>query len=387
MTRPHDTATFHTLVLGGGILGLAALYHLTRMGHRPVGLVERFTLGHSHGSSHGASRIIRSTYGDVDYVHLMQPAVREEWPRLQRDAGEQLIIPVDSCFYGTDGPAFNGYVDSATAAGADVERLDPDEARKHFPLFRFPGAKTVLRDHTAGMIAASRTMSALARWSQQHGGQVLDQTRVRAIELDRDPIRLVTDRGTLATERLIVAVGAWTGALVPSLAPRLKVHRQTVGYFRLEGPAERMAPEHFPVWFYVQDREDIIYYGLPAFGTGGVKTARHDTMSPESDDPEELDRPIDESVLATTRAFLDEHLSVAVDEVDGAEHCLYTCTANEDFVLGPHPDNPRVVVAAGGSGHAFKFGPLLGRVLAELAVEGRSSVPEFEAMSTRFQPT
>lgn len=381
MSRP---AAFRVAVIGGGVNGLATAWHLGTRDEKHVALIERYRVGHDRGSSHGAGRITRSSYGDALYVRLMREANTEAWPRLERDADEPLIQRCDGAFFGPPGGEFESYARAVIEGGADVERLDPSEGRRRFPAFAFPDAAGVLHDRTAGVIAAERTLRAFARRAIVHGVHVLDDTQVLALELDRDPIAVVTNRGTVLAERVIVTAGAWVRALLPSLAHRFTVCRQHVAYFRLDAPPEAVRPGAFPVWVYLGETPPSLHYGLPEFGVPGVKAARHGT-SGTSDDPDGPRDP-DPRTLAEVEAFLRRQLAVRIEERVHAETCLYTNTADEDFVLGPLADDPRVVVGSACSGHGFKFAPLTGRILAELALDGRTRVAEFERARARFAP-
>lgn len=374
---------YEALVIGGGINGLSALYHLHRLGCRRLGLVERFRPGHSRGSSHGHSRVTRSAYVDPGYVRLMQVVHGQEWPRLERDVGRTLIHRTPGCFYGSPGGKYERYARAVAEAGADVEQIGVTEARRRFPQLRFEGAGGVLHDHTAGLVAAAETISALIDLCRRNGVEAYEETRVLGIDLARDPIRVETDRGPLEAERLVVTAGSWASELLPFLRQRLKVIRQAVFYFKADGPAEDFQVGRFPVWGYFGDGENNIYYGLPAFGREGFKAARHIT-SGSGDDPEEVPERVDEREIGLVRAFLDREFIPRIERLLDAETCLYTMTGTEDFIIDLHPDNPRVAVGASCSGHGFKFGPLTGRVLAELALKGRTEVPEFEAMRGRF---
>lgn len=377
-------AAFRVAVIGGGVHGLATAWNLVSRGEERIALVERLRIGHDRGSSHGAGRITRSSYGDPLYVRWMRQAHGEDWPRLERDAGEPLIHRCDGAFFGPKGGEFEAYAHAVAEVGAEVERIDPAEARRRFPAFSFPDAIGVLHDRTAGVVAAERTIRALARRAIVHGLHVLEDTHVTALETDRDPIALVTDRGTIHAERVIVTAGAWVRSLLPQLAPRFTVCRQHVGYFRVDAPAAAVQPGAFPVWVYLGDSTRSLHYGLPEFGPPGIKAARHGT-SGSSDDPDGPREP-NEAALADVERFLREQLAVRVQARLHAETCLYTNTVDEDFVLGPLPDDPRVIVGSACSGHGFKFAPLVGRILAELALEGRTSNESFEHARTRFAP-
>jgi sarcosine oxidase len=369
--------TLDAIVVGGGVHGLASAYHLFRLGCRRVALVERFHIGNRRGSSHGLSRITRSSYDREVYVRLMRVANEEEWPRLEKESGRTLIHRRDGCFFGPAGGPYESFARAVARGGADVEPLDLAEARRRFPMFRFPDAAGVLHDRTAGVIAAEATISALRELCMMSGIEILERTRVLALDPSRDPVRVETDRGDLHAGRVIVTGGPWAGELLPFLRPRLTPIRQTVGYFRLSRP-----PDRFPVWAYLGAGRNLMVYGLPEVERDALKAAWHVT-SGVADDPEREAAP-DASSLAALRAFLAEQIVPPLQCLLAADTCFYTCTATEDYVIDLHPENPRIAIGAGFSGHGFKLAPVTGRILAELALQGRSTVGEFEANRSLF---
>jgi len=379
--------TFDAVVIGGGLNGLAALFHLHRLGAERLALVEQFRLGHDRGSSHGHTRVMRSTYPDQRYVGLMAAARAEEWPRIETQIGRPLLHPMDGCFFGAPDTEFERYLEAV--AGPEVERLDPKEARTRFPQFRFDNVRDVLYDHSSALIDAANTLDALAVLARRTGAEILEETRVTALRTTGHPIQVVTEGRTLEAERVVVAAGPWAGRLLPFLAPRLKVIRQTVAYFELDGPREECLPERFPIWAWIGPGDSDaagagFHYGLPEFGRPGVKVARHVTAG-RSDDPDEVPGEDDDAGVAELRTFAEGLFARPIKDVVGTERCLYTCTPTEDFVMDRHPDDARITIGAGFSGHGFKFGPLTGRILAELCLNGSTTVEAFERERTWFR--
>jgi sarcosine oxidase len=377
---------FGALVVGGGVHGLATAWQLARaraaggFGVERVALVERFRLHHDRGSSHGHARITRTTYSDERYVRLVGVAHAEDWPRLERESERTLIHRCDGVFFGPPAGDLERWAAAVAAAGAPgVERLDAAEARQRFPSFAFPDAKFVLHDRTGGVVAAAETMLALDRRCRVEGVHVLEETRVLAIDPSSDPVIVDTDRGRLLAERVVVTAGAWVSELVPAMRGAVVVSRQHVGYFDV-GPAGALG--RFPLWVYLGDPARGLYYGLPEFGRPGIKAALHG-VSAGGDDPEAHPGP-DARAVERAREFLSEQLSIPVGEVLHAETCLYTNTPDERFVIGPLPGHPNVVVGSICSGHGFKFGPLMGRLLGGLAMNGSTGVPEFERHRDAF---
>ena len=369
---------YRSLVVGGGINGLCTAWQLCRGGWGPVGLVEQFTPGHRRGSSHGSTRITRSTYADATYVRLMQEAHQRAWPSLEAEVGQQLIHPGDGIFWGPpDGP-ISAYKEAVLEVGAPVETLSPSQARQKFPAFRFPDAKEVLWDRSGGVVAAGQAMAALWALLQRWGvGLHLGE---KIVEIQHDPLSVRTESGVIEAEGLVVCAGPWAPTLLPGLGMSLVPALQTVGYWQPAGI--RLEHPHFPVWVHIG--RDQVHYGLPAFpGQPGIKAAFHGT-SERGDDPDQPTAPQADR-LAMAQNFLETQLSVSPGPRMGEENCWYTNTPTEDYILSPHPRDPRIVIGAGFSGHGFKMGPLTGRILAELLWKGESSVDAFTRDRARFR--
>jgi monomeric sarcosine oxidase len=360
-------SAFDVVIIGGGVHGLSTAWHLSRDRSSRIAIVEQFKLGHERGSSHGSTRITRSSYSDAAYVELVDVARREDWPALERDAGETLVQAREGIFFGPRGGVFDGFV----AQQCDgVELVAREAARARFPSFAFPDSPEVLIDRTAGVIDAEATLAALTRTVAARGVEIIEETRVTGIAHD-DPIRIETETTALYTKRLVIAAGPWAPALVPELASRMRPVRQHVGFYRVDG--------ELPVWAHLGETTDRIHYGLPA-REAPLKAARHAMAG--SDDPDER-VGVAEAELCSLDAFLRSQLAIPVERVSG-ETCFFTVTDTEDYVLDLHPRDPRVAIGAGFSGHGFKLAPTSGRILAELVMRGKTSVEPFERRRAKF---
>ena len=200
---------------------------------------------------------------------------------------------------------------------------------------------------------------------------MIEGSPVRRIDLDGELPSLVFDDHVLSAERLIVTAGAWTSILLPSLAGSLRPTRQQVLYFRPHDPAP-FTIGRFPAFIYKGEGEHDAYYGMPECLGMGVKAARHG--GPEVD-PSIEDRTIEDHYVGEIRRFLGRTIpALAGSPIDRTEVCLYTMTEDENFRVGPLPGRDDVIVASPCSGHGFKFSCLIGRVLADLATEGSTSI-------------
>jgi sarcosine oxidase len=365
-------------VVGGGIAGLCTAVALVKRGVKPVVLEQKRIAG-SHGSSHGPSRITRSVYADAAYVRLMQRIHREHWPSMEALLGEQLLFKTDGLFFG-HGALWEKYLAAVLSQGVDVEHLDVAEGRRRFPQFKLASAASVLHDHTAAVIAADRVLRGLHRWLTENGAEVREDTRLLQLEPHADSVSLMTSGGRLDADAVVLCIGSWLSGLIPGLAVKLKVLRQTIGYYDL-GDAAR--PPNFPVWVAVGEDEEDVFYGLPEFDTRGVKVGRHRTVG-VSDDPDAEDDP--RAALADLDAFVRREFSETPKSRLSFERCLYTVTPTEDFILGLHPQESRFVIGSPCSGHGFKFGPWVGEVLAHLALLGGSDDSDFKRDQQRFAP-
>jgi sarcosine oxidase len=376
------TQHYDALVIGSGIHGLCSAWALKRAGVNRIAILERRDFGHDRGSSHGTSRITRSTYSDAAYVRLMQSAHDHAWPALAADLDEALITPRAMCLFGPSGGPVEDYQRAVVEAGAPVKRLALEDARARFPDFRFEANAVVLDDPTAGVIAAQQTMEGLARWLQSQGVALFTRVEVEDVRDIGSAVRVRADRDDFEADCCVITAGAWTGQLVPVTTPRLTPIRQTVAYFDVTGPAGQQRAENLPVWVYVGETQNEVFYGLPQFGRPGIKIARHVTAGGASDP--DGDRTVQPEKVDDVRQMAERLLALPLGACVGSETCLYTNTATEDVIWDSHPESVRIAIGSGFSGHGFKFGPLSGQILAELALTGTCALPEFEAHRQRF---
>jgi len=369
-------------IVGGGINGLSAAFHAARRGLKRIALVDRFQLGHNRGSSHDKSRVTRSAYVNQDYVSLMQVAHESAWPEMASVLDRQLIYPCDGCFFGPPGSKYDSYASAVNELGVDCVEIPAGEARKRYPAFRFDNTQGVLVDKTAGLVAAEETMSGLTRHAREHV-DIIEDCRVTEIDLTHDPIRLETESGEITTEALIVTAGPWVRQLVPQLQSRVTVARQTIGYAMLDMPEESHRLGSFPVWGYLGGENTLGAYGLPEFDRPGMKVAKH-VIRGRDDNPDNPSEPSAQEI-DELKSFVAECFAPDLTRFVDIETCHYTNTIDEDYIIDHHPDNDRCVVGSGFSGHGFKLGPVTGRALVDIVIDGRPTDETFRESWDRFR--
>jgi sarcosine oxidase len=351
-------------VVGAGLLGSATARALAGQGV-PVLLFEQFGLGHARGSSHGATRIFRFSYPDPYYVRMAVLA-REAWDRLSADAGEELMIRTG----GLDaGPGAQDCAAALAECGVPHDWLTGSQVRDRFPGIAARPGERMLFQPGSGVCLAGRTVAALQRLARRDGAAIRADAPVLGIEPQGDEVLLRTPAAEVSARVAVIAAGPWARPMLAGAlprAPRLTVTVQQVRYFAPRDPA---AP--WPTLIEWQP-EGLVWYAVPAVGDApGVKVAAHILGRPV--DPRDGPFPgIDPALEADAAGYVRDRLPGLEPAGFAAETCLYTMTSDEDFVLdrvGP------LVVAAGCSGHAFKFGPLLGEFLAGLALGKDIPVP------------
>ena len=327
-----------------------------------VTLLEAQAFGHAAGSSHGKSRITRSSYHDERYVRLAAQAHAHGWPLLERELGTSLLHRTPGVFFGPDRGLFHDYVHATLSSGASVERISVAAARARFPLLAFADTDTVLLDHTAGLLAAEATLRGLRHWCRERGVDLRERTPVLSIHSEDASIRVRTIHGDLHAPRLVLACGAWLPQLLPTLPLALSVIEQQVGYFDVAAAAADKQVGTFPVWARIGADASDFRYGLPEFERPGLKCAQHVTTGP-SIHPSVRRGAIDHAALLKLARST---FAAPVRGIEGDEACLYTVAPNEDLHVLHAPGDVRIAVVAACSGHGFKFGPEIGRMAADL---------------------
>jgi monomeric sarcosine oxidase len=356
------------IVVGGGVMGLATGCALAAAG-ADVTVLERFSIGHEWASSHGLSRAIRHEYGPLAIYTRMVARSLTLWDELARETGRHLYTETGVLTLGSadDGQTLPGY-DVLRSEGLPVERLSPDECEGRFPQFRVEGSYDVVTyNRTGGMLHASECLVALSQRLHSLGGKLHDGVRVARVEPAGDGVRVVLEGNQrLEADRVVVTAGPWLHDVLPELEVPVRATRQQVCY--LDGlPSSTFSSGVFPVFL-----AGMEYYGFPLQGPGWFKVASH-VFGPTVDP--NVPYPADIVEMDAVREFLRRVIPMAADgELTMVDKCMYDLTPDEDFILDTLPGAPAIVIGSGFSGHGFKFGVLIGHLLAALALD---EPPEF----------
>lgn len=363
-----DHDPFDAIVLGVGGMGSATLLHLARRQLRVLGL-EQFEIPHELGSSHGLTRIIRLAYWeDPAYVPLLRRAY-ELWRQLEGLAREELLVTTGSIEAGPpDSRAIRGALEACTRFNLPYETFDGSALRERFPGYRLPSDLAAVFQPDGGFLLSERCITAHVNAAVQLGATVHTNERVIDWDVRGDHVVVHTDRSRYKTERLVLTAGAWAGKIVRALQPLVSVERQVVMWVTPRQP-ELFMPDRFPV-FYLHGDEGS-FYGFPFFPDLGFKIGRYHHLR-QIVDPDRVDRACHAEDELLLREGIRRYFPDADGPVNLLKACLFTNTRDEHFIIDTLSDSPRIVVAAGFSGHGYKFCSVVGEILADLAVEGHT---------------
>jgi sarcosine oxidase len=368
---------YDVIVIGVGGMGSATAYQLARRGCRVLGL-EQFSIPHQNGSSHGVNRIIRLAYAEhPDYVPLLRRAYGL-WRELENLTGVRLLVITGGIDAGTQ--------DSRTVAGSlracEVHHLPHQyltaaELHRKFPGYRLPDDMVAVYQPDGGLVRSERSIVNYVLAALSHGAEVHAHEKVTSWEPDGGGVKVLTNRGSYWARRAVITAGPWAASLVPSLEALAAPERQVVLWaqplrpelFRLgafpvfnleasgEAPEERGSPRRF--------------YGCPIDSVPGFKIGRYHHRL-EKAHPDRVDRDIHDEDEEVLREGIRRFFPDAAGPTMALKTCLFTNSPDEHFILDIHPDVPEVAIAAGFSGHGFKFCSVVGEIMADLALQGET---------------
>jgi sarcosine oxidase len=336
-------------VIGAGVMGTAAALELTRRGHQVL-VLEQFEEGHTRGSSHGATRIFRVSYQDPIYVSLAQEALGD-WERLERDTRSSLIETTGGLDVGENAPLC---AEALTEAGVDFEELSGDEVAERFGL-KLPSSDYAVFQKDSGVIDAARTLTAQTKLASAAGAQFRYGTKVISISQEDSGAVVSLHDGEVRAERILVSAGGWTRSLMNGTGIQLplEVTKQQIAYFSTSSDMPVVIDWVEPARYLVPHR----------FSAPGIKVGLH--HHGEVVDPDDGPFEVTDVGIADVTEWI-TGLTGEVPTLLGRETCLYTNAPDKDFVFVE--EGPLLVVSAC-SGHGFKFGPRIGRAVADL-IEG-----------------
>ncbi|MBI3881793.1 MAG: FAD-dependent oxidoreductase [Verrucomicrobia bacterium] len=359
-------ATRSLLIVGAGEFGLTAALELRRRGWA-VTLVDAGTIPRDTAASTDISKVVRCDYGaDEQHIALGEAALAG-WHVWNRQWGAPLYHEDGFLVLAREAMKPGGFEHESlaklTARGHRLERLDSSALRKNFPAWAAEKYPDGYFNPRGGWAESGKVIARLVAQAKAEGVIVRESVAcVRMIESGSRVTGIVTPAGEeLRAELVLVAAGAWTPTLLPELQPMMWATGQPVLHFQVDDPRAWQAPR-FPVW--AADIARTGWYGFPALADGTLKLANH---GPGRRVPPDAPRDVLPEEIEKFRAFLRDSLPALADApLRHTRLCLYCDTFDGAFWMDHHPQRPGLVVAAGDSGHAFKFAPVLGALIADV---------------------
>lgn len=373
------------VVVGAGIVGLATAYALLKQGNTHVTVLEQAAIDHHRSPSRGLSRLLRFEYGsDIHYAKMVQLSL-QRWQNLAQYSSRALYTPTRLLTLGNEGDTFTqSSYHILRELELPIRSLTRTACKQFFPQFHLQNYDLFIYNTQAAILYASRCLQTLRDLIRSMGGTILETKHVTALTHDdrRKPIQLhCSDGSNIKAERVALTIGAWVHNLLGELHLPIHITRQYLLYFA-NLPEQSFGLPAFPAFM----AGDL--YGFPihntcaGWGPGWLKVASHNfgaSIDPNTE-PIMEERAI-MHIANQARQLLPALHTAQLAHVDT---CMYDVSADESFIIDYLPDDPRIVFAAGLSGHGFKFGPLLGEMLSSLLYETRSPVATERFQLNRF---
>ncbi|MEA3154755.1 MAG: sarcosine oxidase [Betaproteobacteria bacterium] len=359
--------TYDVIVVGVGGMGSATVYHLARRGLKVLGL-EQFDIPNELGSSHGVSRIIRLAYAEhPNYVPLLRRAY-ELWRELENRVDERLLIITGGIDAGEENSAtVKGSLSSCAIHDLSHECLDATALTRRFPGYRLASGMVGVYQPDAGFLLPERCIVAHVAAAQQLGAEVHARERVISWSAEQNGIVVTTDHGTYRARKMVVTAGPWARTIIPELKDLAVPERQVMIW------TQPLRPEYFQVGAFPvfnMEAHEGRFYGFPVYGVPGFKLGKYHHRSERVDDLERMNRECDVEDEEVLRAGISRYFPDANGPTIVMKTCLFTNSPDEHFILDLLADCPQVAVAAGFSGHGFKFCSVIGEIMAELILDG-----------------
>jgi len=377
---------YDVAIIGLGAMGSFTALELAGRGASVIGF-DRYSPPHEQGSHGGETRAFRTIYTEhPDYVPLMKRAL-EHWERLAAAGHPELLTWTGVLSLGeADSPLVDGVLQSADVHGLPVQTLSADKIRRRFPALNPPGNYHGLLDTRAGLIDVAAALGCALQGARSLGAELRLDQEVQGWSVVGREVQVSTRGERIRAKRLVVAAGAWSSAILKALKLPLVARRQVLTWFRPRRP-EWFQPGAAPIFVFAPGG----FYGFPEIAGAGVKIAYHEKGDPLPEFPVQVPPPSEADLgplLRDVARFVPGLLDPRrppLDQMLAAKTCLYTMTPDGHFIVDRHPRYEQVLFGAGFSGHGFKFAPVIGEVLADLALEGKTAQPaDFLRLEGRF---
>ena len=359
---------YEVIVVGAGSMGMAAGYYLSRKGVRTL-MIDAFDPPHSNGRHSGDTRLIRHACGEGPAYAPLALRAQTLWDDLAAKTSETIFRKTGVL---TFGPASSQFVKQAIESGhtwdMNIETLSAGAVNERWPGAVLDDADIACYEPDAGVLFSDNCIRTFRRLALDNGAELKTEAPVTNIDVAADSVTVETDGEVFTADKLIVSGGAWNKKILSDLELNIAVQasRRTIAWFKSNELLYNA--DTFPGFF--GDLPSGVFYGFPSIDGGGVKAGRYDNG--DDAEPEYINREfgIYDKDEGDVRGFLDAYMPEASGRMNVGSTCLFTNTPDENFVIDLHPEHSHIAIAAGFSGHGYKFSTAVGEILSELVTEG-----------------
>lgn len=376
---------YDVIVIGLGAMGSAAVYQLSKRNVKVLG-IDQFSPPHIFGSTHGETRVTRKAIGEgAEFVPLTLRTY-EVFQEIEAETNADLLVKTggliiskpngNAALHGNSG-FIEETISTAQKFGIKHRVLSADEIAKEFPQFILDGDEMGYFEDEMGFLRPENCVQIQLELAERQGAEIHRNETVVEFRTLPDRVEIFTDKAFYQAEKVIISAGSWVKNFVEKKYLNLfRIYRQVLYWFDVADNYEQFKPGNFPVFIWEFGRwENDFVYGFPAIEgkNGGFKVATEtylETVNPDNVRREVSNKEIDEIY----ERYVENRIKGVSRKIVKAATCLYTNLPNAKFLIDYLPENNRIIVASPCSGHGFKHSAAIGEILAELAIEGKSTI-------------
>ena len=383
---------YDCIVVGLGAMGSATAWQLTKSGASVLG-IDKFSPPHTHGSSHGDTRVTRTAIGEgIEYSGL---ALRSHqlWNDIEAQTGKRLFLR-NGCLSiaGADAVVMHDVDDFFANIGEAARRYNiphrtfdtPEAIAARYPQFAVKAGDHAILDEEAGTLFPEACIAAQLELAERAGATLLRDTQVAAITPTASGVEVSTANGQRFTaDRVVIAAGPWLPRFAAAeLARHFTVTRQVLHWFEIKSNPERFRPENCPVFIWQVPQSTDVHsslYGFPLDGDAslGVKVSHEENGG--AVDPDRVNRAVDQAEIDRVhRSYIAPFLPDLGPRCLRTEICMYTRVDRSRFIIDADPLSERVTFVSACSGHGFKHSAAIGEALAQQMTQGRAAHVDLE---------
>jgi len=358
-------------IIGAGIMGVSAACELARKGARVV-VIDQAHLPNPRAASVDHSKVFRFAYPDPLYAKLAVDALAR-WRALELRTGAKLHTQTGALLIARSDQSIEAeYYKTLRSLGLECDKLDSRLVSAHFPQFNSRAFAYGVYDPSGAILHAEGAVRALIKLAIASGVRFVEGERVVELKQGKwSSLTITSESGhKVECERAMVSSGPWSRILLPLLAKKLTTTRQELVYFEPKPGQNRVSfePDSFPIFLEL----DSGFYGFPIHHNGAMKIANH--HKGVEIDPNGDPQQVGEDFIKRCREFFAQFIPALEDAtVSETNICYYNNTPDDDFIIDWHPEMSGILIVTGFSGHGFKFGPTIGRIAADLLLQGEAS--------------